>query len=57
MITIKYDSTCDMLLIESDGECIFEGNTLDLPSSPQELVDFFEDLGLDATSEDYQYED
>lgn len=56
MIRILDDESCEMLRIEKDGQCIFEGNYWDVQQSPTGISDLLDSLGVTHTLEDYEYD-
>lgn len=46
MITIRYNEAEEMMLIEKDGEVVFNGNYWDFPREPKELSVFLARCGM-----------
>lgn len=56
-IQIMEDEGCEMVRIDVDGECKFEGNFWDLPSTTGSgLSDLLDMLGVEHELSDYEYE-
>ena len=57
-IQIWEDENCEMVRIDVDGECKFEGNFWDLPStSGSGLSDLLDTLKVEHELGDYEYDD
>lgn len=57
-IQIMEDENCEMVRIDVDGECKFEGNYWDLPStSGSGLSDLLDTLGVPHELSTYEYDD
>lgn len=57
-IQIMEDENCEMVRIDVDGECKFEGNYWDLPStSGSGLSDLLDTLGVTHELSTYEYDD
>jgi hypothetical protein len=54
-VHIFRDEDCEMMRIESDGKCLFEGNYWDFDGE-RDVADLLRDLGLSVTEEGYEYE-
>ena len=56
MIVITYDPDCEMMRIENDNICLFEGNYWDFDHSPSGLRKFIKDLGIRCRTVKKKYE-
>ena len=56
-IQILEDENCEMVQINVDGKCVFEGNFWDLPStSGAGLSDLLDTLGVPHELDQYTYD-
>lgn len=57
-IQIMEDEGCEMVRIDVDGECKFEGNFWDLPSTTGTgLSDLLDTLGVEHELSEYTYDE
>lgn len=57
-IQIYEDETCEMVRIDVDGKCVFEGNFWDLPSvSGSGLSELLDKLKVEHELFEYTYEE
>lgn len=54
-INILKDDECNMMRIELEGQCLFEGNEWEFPKDG-DLAGFLRKVGFSVTEEGYSYE-